>query len=563
MRLIRMQSPGASHGKQGERRQKQSGCSHQWITLAGAIVLSHACLAGNDSAVSADEGRTIYVSSSSGLDSNPGTNLNAPKRTLAAAYNLLRNQSGDRMLLKRGDTWTNEYFYPSDRSWYKSGFSHDQPIVVGAYSTGPRPIVRHEASPLRVQTSDGVSHLRLENLDIQAIRTATNAPVGISWWATGGDFTLRDCRVQNFAGNISIDAPAPMAASEFRFERCEVLDAFPGTGGSSQGAYIANVSDVVFDQCIIDHNGWRYPDRPPSMLSHNLYLSQTATGVVVQDCVVARGAATGIQMRGQRMDSIGNLVLSNPLGITMGHSAQTPEQISRGIIYGNVVLDGADIGWGPSRLYRGFGIGWGRVSSAIIEDNIVAHGWSQQGYEPAYTIGDFAYNTTLRNNVGLDWLGPIFTIRYPVMNNSVISENTFVNAPGRTVASIELPSGVPADIGGQWLGNRYWGTGNNAFTPWQGTVNGVAVWQSTTDDSMEFNDAGLSNANISMPRYLLTVAPELPTPTDSAGAIDAFLQQARSQPVLQTDHRFTAEGYIRWARRNLGLPPLHAAPQLP
>ncbi|MFO0831221.1 MAG: hypothetical protein U0637_05165 [Phycisphaerales bacterium] len=534
------------------------------ITAGACCLLTATCLGGGvASSIPSQETQTIYVSSSTGLDTNSGLSPSTPKRTLGAAYMELRNHSGDQMLLRRGDTWTNETLYPSDRLWGKSGYSNAQPIVVGAYGSGARPVIRSETNPLRVQTSDGVTHFRIENLDIQAIRTAINSPQGVAWWATGGDFTIRDCRIQNFAGNIAIDAPAPMTASGFHIERTEILDAFPGPSGSSQGAYVANVFDVLFDGCLVDRNGYRYPDRMASMLSHNLYLSQTATGVVVRNCVVARGAATGIQMRGQRMDSIANLVLANPLGITMGHSAQTAEQVSRGVIYGNTVIDGGDIGWGDSRLVRGFGISWGRVSSAIIEDNIVAHGWSQGGDEPAYTVGDFAYNTVFRHNVGMDWLGPIFAIRYPLMDTCDIGDNTFVNGPGRVVASIEIPSGLPADVGGSWLGNKYWGTGVNAFQPWQGTTNGLAVWEDRTDDVVELNDAGYSNANISMPMYLLTTAPELPTPSDSAGAIDVFLERARAQPLAQLDQRFTAAAYIRWARQRLCLSPLHAPPQLP
>jgi hypothetical protein len=503
------------------------------------------------------------VSSSTGLDSNTGLAPNAPKRTLGAAYLELRNHAGDQMLLRRGDTWTNEFFYPSDRLWGKSGYSSDQPVVIGAYGTGARPVVRHDQTPMRVQTSDGCAHVRMENLNIQAIRTPTNSPQGVAWWAAGGDFEMRDCRVQNFCLNLNIDAPAPMEASDIRFVRCELLDAHAGPSGPSQGAYVANVSDVLFDGCLVDHNGWRYPDRMSTMLNHNLYLSATSTGVVVRDCIVARGAATGIQLRGQRMDALSNLLLANPLGITMGHGSQTPQQTSRGIIHGNVVIDSADTGWGSSLLYRGFGIAWGRVSSGIIQDNIVAHGWSQLGEEPAYSVGDFAHNTVFRNNIGLDWKGPILSIRYPISNSSSIGDNTFVNAPGRVVTSIDTPGGVPADLGGAWLGNKYWGTGPTAFRPWLGTTPGIAVWEDTTDDVVELTDAGLGSVNISMPAYIAAVAPEIPAYTDSLAAIDAFLEQARAQPIAQTDRRFTAAGYIAWARQRLSLPALSGPPQLP
>ncbi len=533
----------------------------QWA--AGILALSAALCSAQTADQTTSEPKLYYVSSTLGSDAADGLTPSTPKRTAAAAYDLLRNRSADRMLLRRGDVWVNQNLYPADRTWYKSGFSTAQPLVVGAYGTGPRPIIRSETVAVRVQTSDGVKDVRFEDLDFQATRTATNAPNGISWWAAGGNFTMRDCRIQNYCLNLNVDAPSPMSAGGFLFDRCEILDAFPGTSGPSQGAYVANVHSVTFDHCVFDRNGYRYPDRMATMLNHNCYFSQTATGVVIRDSIVARGSATGIQLRGQRMDSIRNLVLGNPLGITMGHSAQTPQQISRGIIFGNLVLDGADIGWGSSRLPRGFGIAWGRVSAGVIQDNIVAHGWTQSGYEPAYTIGDFSYNTTVRGNVGIDWLGPIFSVRAMLQPSDIIGANTFVNMPGRTTAAIEMTGNLPADLGGSWEGNRYFGTGNNVFRPASGPTSAMAVWEDRTDDVVELNDAGYTSANISLPYYLATVAPELATPSDAAGALDVFMERVRATPVRTTDHRFTADGYIDWARARLALPPLGAVPQLP
>src|SRR6478735_7701128 len=55
--------------------------------------------------------RIVYVSSSTG-DDRTGVigNLDHPYKTLAAGRSRLRNGKPDWLLLKKGDTWTNEAF---------------------------------------------------------------------------------------------------------------------------------------------------------------------------------------------------------------------------------------------------------------------------------------------------------------------------------------------------------------------------------------------------------------------------------------------------------------------
>ena len=80
--------------------------------------------------------RVIYVSSSSGGDSNPGSSPAAPVKSLHHAESLLQNGSADEMLLECGNIW-NE----SLGVWTVSGRSAVDPIVVGSYGSGARPLL--------------------------------------------------------------------------------------------------------------------------------------------------------------------------------------------------------------------------------------------------------------------------------------------------------------------------------------------------------------------------------------------------------------------------------------
>jgi hypothetical protein len=510
--------------------------------------------------------RTIYVSSSLGSDANSGLSESAPKRTLAAGYALLRNHMPDRMLLRRGDTWTGEQPHTTGQTWTRNGYSVAQPVVVGAYGSDPRrPVLRSGtlSDGVRFQSGAGVRYVLFQDLAFIADRNATNAPRGIYWWAAGGHFTMRGCRVEGFAINIDLDAPTPLAAGYFTLDDCQILDAFPGPSGTghSQGIYVAYVHDVLVDRCVIDRCGYRYPDRPPTIFNHGCYFSQSATNVLIRDSIVARASATGIQLRGQRMDAVRNLVLSCPLGITMGHPQQTPDQLSRGYIFGNLILDSGDIGWGSNIAPRGFGIAWGETDHASITDNIVAHGWSQSGHEPAYSVSDLSRNVVFARNIGLDWRGCIFGVRTVMFDNTYIGQNTFVNTPGRCTGGLEFENGVPPDVGGTWLGNNYAGGGWQMFQA-NAVAAGINGWVARTDDVVEFGDTGYSNINISLPRYILEEATDYPAYADVPNCVDSFMSACRSRQDRK-DPRFTSRSVIEWARTRLGLAPLGDQPPLP
>ena len=78
----------------------------------------------------------FYVSSSGGSDLNDGLSPTTPVQTIAKAASLLRNGYPDWLLLKKGDTWTNDTFgYLS-----ASGRSAAEPMLPGAHGAPGRRI---------------------------------------------------------------------------------------------------------------------------------------------------------------------------------------------------------------------------------------------------------------------------------------------------------------------------------------------------------------------------------------------------------------------------------------
>jgi hypothetical protein len=97
-----------------------------FIAIVGVVFFRHqqAKAAGN----------TYYVSSSQGNDANNGLSTDTAWKTLAKA-NAKTFSPGDKLLLKRMDTWVSECLV-----LHGSGTAAS-PIQVGAYGTGTKPII--------------------------------------------------------------------------------------------------------------------------------------------------------------------------------------------------------------------------------------------------------------------------------------------------------------------------------------------------------------------------------------------------------------------------------------
>src|SRR4030095_11250184 len=123
-----------------------------------------------------DASVTYYVSSSSGSDANPGTQA-SPWKTLAkvsSASPLFK--PGDSILLKRGDTWYEQFNITS-----QAGAS-GTPITYGAYGSGALPTV--DAQNTR---TFGVYMNKVSNIAVRDIRTINATANGFHIVAGSGN----------------------------------------------------------------------------------------------------------------------------------------------------------------------------------------------------------------------------------------------------------------------------------------------------------------------------------------------------------------------------------------
>lgn len=251
-------------------------------------------------------------------------------------------------------------FDESFGTWTKRGRSADEPLVLGAYGAGPRPL-------LRTGTSNGItvwsaslgsySNIAVVGLHFQANGNTgvmpTGGLAGIRWDRPGSNLLIEDTVFERYGSNLIIQSVDPANPfTNLTVRRSQLLDAFANHGGlpgasHSQGLYTHNVKGALIEQNLFDHNGWNEDvvGAEPTIFNHNIYIQTTSADVVVRDNIITRGASHGLQLRPGGVAE-GNLLVDNSLGFFLA---------GLGVAADNVVLHGSPKprdNWDPSYTAR-------------------------------------------------------------------------------------------------------------------------------------------------------------------------------------------------------------------
>jgi hypothetical protein len=492
--------------------------------------------------------RIVYVSSSTGNDSNDGLSEARPKATIAAAYALLRSGYPDWMLLKRGDVWNTGM-----PNWDRSGRSSLEPIVVSAYGTGSeRPLLQTGPSTGWRRsggggTSPSISYVVTSGLRFVATRGGAESATGVSISYGCTDLRFEDCSWEKYLNNVSVQGGTP-PIQDITFYRCQFLDAF-STISHSQGIFARSVRNLWFLECLVDHNGWNesVPGAEATIFNHNFYIRQETDGFVLKDSISARASSHGISMNyGGRIEN--NLIVECGVGIfcrTMG-----------AVCRDNVVLEGRDVGTNQ----RGMGIDLGPVwpegpypASGTLScvRNIIAH-----RNLALSSIGNFGINMagndvahanaiSLTDNIVFDWRASSLTIGSSVVNDAIqIARNSFQESSGTTMIS-HVPS---AFSNFSYSDNKYFSTvaANSEFSIAR-SARSYAAWVDTSGET------GSSNTQVAYPdaaRDITTYMTELgvfPATTEH------FLSMCRQNSRSNWNPEFTAKAVNRYIREGFGL----------
>ena len=439
--------------------------------------------------------REVYVSSTAGSDTNDGLSRQTPKRTLAAGVALLRHGFPDWLLLQRGCVWQE-----SLGQWKKSGRSADEPMLVSTYGDAPdRPLLRTgNQSGIRTNGGGG-SPPTIDNLAIVGIHfladgyTGGGDCFGAQMLQPGSHLLIEDCKFEGYGTNLVFQGYGA-SHTDFKLRRSVIVDAYTvhsQTGAHAQGLYAYDVNGLLIEENVFDHNGWSetVPGAGADIYSHNMYIDNGNTDVVVRGNVVANGSSHGLQLRcGGTV--VNNLFVRNSIALLVGGGNNPEPGGVTADVRGNVILDGKNIdGANP----RGWAIVLSNLSSGRVSHNLVAN--NDQGTQPAIVIldGDAmgdngptigVHDTHIVNNTFSNWGGGIL-----VEGNA--SQITNIELAGNDVQDVVLPwplishssSGTTAAI--QAGDNRFFDqlAPTNNWAEIGGALHSIASWKSMVGDT--------------------------------------------------------------------------------
>ncbi|HEX8522684.1 MAG TPA: right-handed parallel beta-helix repeat-containing protein [Tepidisphaeraceae bacterium] len=514
-----------------------------------------------------DDDRTIYVSTTEGSDDNGGTSTTKPVKSLAKAISLLRDGSGDQMLLKNGDVW-----YENIPDWTKSGRSADEPLIIGAYGPGDRPVLETGGDSGINFGNMTIKHVAINGIYFHANTRDPDSPDYTSpkanqYGAFGmhsaypvDDLLIENCVFKSYQFNVVIEGQFIGQGGNVKLRRNVISDAY-STVGRSEGLYIYNMNNVLLEDNIFDHNGWneKVKGAEATIFNHNAYLAAENTGVVVRGNVFSNASSHGLQARsGGKIQ--GNLFLRNPIGLLFGIGRTVVEGGSEGDVSGNVFLGTTSI----NGQVRGWGLELGNIKrggTTVVRNNIFAQD-TQRAF-PAIVLttgGGIVANSSdavgvndllIENNIVYKWFKGLHIdsslysggAGQNALSDLVVRNNDFQ----RMFANQMITSGSDIDPKEEKFSSnrydndgdtRYWFTNKDQTVSWD-------TWYEKIDSTSTRRKMKYFNPERTVETYNVALG--------GKPSIGAFMTEARRQSRRYWRDNYTTESVIEYVREGFKL----------
>lgn len=499
--------------------------------------------------------RIVYVSSSGGSDSNDGLSSDSPVKTVARGRSMLRNNSPDWLLLKRGDVWFERYGFLN-----VSGRSEQEPILISAYGIGDRPLlntrtdnaITTNVTPVKNVAIIGIRFNSNTNDPASPDFTNTSAGYGFYGVAPVSNLLIEDSLFEHYGTNLLFQNTQG-AVSNISVRRNVVVDS---SGGRSQGTYVNGVDGILFEENLFDHNGWSEENSgdPATIYNHNLYMSARNSGVVIRGNIFANASSHGLQARAGGIVE-NNLFLKNAIGLVFGNGSSFTSGGVEGRVSNNVFMEGRDINGSP----RGYAVEVGNTkpgAGTTLDGNLFAHDGQRSKFAAIkLSMGNAPSNLpdavglndlTVRDNIVYDWFQALTTDAsyvpggsgFRALNGLAIRNNDFQ----QTVSPRLLVHGNPYDDTVEsWDDNYYWDD-----SPSSGWFSVATVTKSFD----QWQDGIEPDANRTQRKYR-DPARTIGTYNRSLGGdatLDAFLADARNQSRQSWRPQMTADAVNDYMR---------------
>lgn len=259
--------------------------------------------------------RKVYVDSAAADDNGDGSQAH-PRKTIYAGSQLLRMGFPDWLLLKKGGEWLETV----QMEW--SGRSADEMILISAYGSGPRPMMKGRyniGTPLiSMGNRPGGDFIAIVGIEFYAYdrdpanpeynaATADDGISGIVMLNPFHAFLIEDCKLSFFNDNISQAGTLGGPWSyDLRIRNNIITDCYTITHKAS-GIHTYMVSGLVVEGNVFDHNGYLegVSENYVYQYNHNIYISAAAEADpsnTIDDSIVFRNNimtrdASGAQLR--------------------------------------------------------------------------------------------------------------------------------------------------------------------------------------------------------------------------------------------------------------------------
>jgi hypothetical protein len=324
--------------------------------------------------------RVVYVSAA-GNDNASGLTPTNAKRSIEAAWPLVRDGAGDWMLLRRGDTFTG-----ATLAFNKSR------AVLGGYGAGPRPIIQTEFPnvPIMAWGAEPLDHAAIVGVELRATGYSGTPPQGarfpaLSVTRPGRGLLIEDVKVSRVGGGFSdglIVQGYPGVRTGDRF-RLNIVDG-PYTTNDNDGGTGLFLS--FYSGPLLEGNVFLGPATsagvfdPGRHMSHAVYAGENnPSTLIARGNLAAFGGRTNFNIRAGGTVT-GNVSIDGAQGITCGiHYASS---IAWADITGNLITgnrnnqNGQPLGFGISleRVGGRYNAGGQLEEPFRVRGNLIAHG---------------------------------------------------------------------------------------------------------------------------------------------------------------------------------------------
>jgi hypothetical protein len=275
---------------------------------------------------------------------------------------------------------------------------------------------------------------------------------------------------------------------------------------------------------------------------HNTYIHESCTDIVMRGNISARSSANGLQLRpGGLIDA--NLVLENPLGITVGHGSLQ----AGGTVRNNSVIGSRDIHLGPP---RGQGMFFDGLQYFDVYGNLIAHS-GDLSTDSIFGI-EFFHN---QSSMPVDFVRLFHNRIYNWYNIAESKGSCFHFAQNQTYSDVWLawnqlqqPDGghiVPGNNqchtgwGLTWVENLYWSL-ESGLSNW--------VANCALEDPGQIEEVEYPFPERDIGAYM--------TYLGLSGGVEEFMAHAREMQHGDWDENFTATAVLNYLRKGFELPAL-------